>query len=109
MLDFFALVIGGDSLPRRKPDPLPLLHACRELGATVEESLFCGDSINDVQAARSAGMRVVCVDYGYNHGRDISEAAPDAVIDSLVALPALCFGEADEIRVRRGRAPGVHS
>ena len=92
LLDSFELVIGGDSLPRRKPDPLPLLHACSELGVAVEGSLFVGDSINDVQAARAAGMRVACVSYGYNHGLDVCEAAPDAVMDSLEELAPLCFG-----------------
>ena len=92
LLDAFALVLGGDSLARRKPDPLPLRHACAELGAAVERSVFVGDSVNDVTAARAAGMRVACVSYGYNHGRDISEAAPDAVVDSLDELAALCFG-----------------
>ena len=91
LLDAFALVLGGDSLPRRKPDPLPLRHACSEFGAAVERSIFVGDSAGDVAAARAAGMRVACVSYGYNHGRDISEAAPDAVIDSLEELAALCF------------------
>ena len=94
LLDSFELVLGGDSLPRRKPDPLPLLHACSELGVPIGHSIFAGDSINDVEAARAAGMRVVCVSYGYNHGRDISEAAPDAVIDSIDDLAALCFGTA---------------
>ena len=92
LLDSFALVLGGDSLPRHKPDPLPLLHACSVLKVTVEHALFAGDSINDVAAARAAGMRVACVSYGYNHGRDISEAAPDAVVDSLEELAVLCFG-----------------
>ena len=91
LLDSFELVVGGDSLARRKPDPLPLLHACAELRVAVGDSVFVGDSINDVQAARAAGMRVACVSYGYNHGRDISEAAPDAVVDSLEELAALCF------------------
>ena len=92
LLDSFALVLGGDSLPRRKPDPLPLRHACSTLGVTIGESVFVGDSVNDVAAARAAGMRVACVGYGYNHGRDISEAAPDAVVDSLEELAKLCFG-----------------
>ena len=91
LLDSFTLVLGGDSLPRRKPDPLPLRHACAALGVAPRRSVFVGDSINDVAAARAAGMRVACVRYGYNHGRDISEAGPDAVIDSLDALAALCF------------------
>ena len=92
LLEAFELVLGGDSLPRRKPDPLPLRHACAELGFAVTRSVFVGDSVNDVAAARAAGMRVVCVSYGYNHGRDIAESAPDAVIDSLEALAGLCFG-----------------
>ena len=91
LLDSFDLVIGGDTVPRRKPDPLPLLHACSELDVAVEHTLFTGDSEIDVQAARAAGIRVVCVSYGYNRGRDISEAAPDAVIDSLEQLAVLCF------------------
>ena len=92
LLDSFELVLGGDSLPRRKPDPLPLLHASSRLGVALEQSVFVGDSVNDVAAARAAGMRIACVSYGYNHGRDISESAPDAVIDSLDELSALCFG-----------------
>ena len=92
LLDSFALVLGGDSLARRKPDPLPLLHACSVLGIAVEQSVFVGDSLNDVEAARAAGMRVACVSYGYNHGRDIAESAPDAVVDSLEELVPLCFG-----------------
>ena len=92
LIDHFELVLGGDSLPRRKPDPLPLIHACAKLGAAVEHSLFVGDSRNDVEAARAAGMPVVCVGYGYNHGRDVSEAGPDAVIGSLEDLTGLCFG-----------------
>ena len=92
LIDQFELVLGGDSLPRRKPDPLPLVHACKTLDIAVEHSLFVGDSVSDAEAARAAGMRVVCVSYGYNHGRDVSEAAPDAVIDSFDDLVALCFG-----------------
>lgn len=92
LLDTFALVLGGDSLPRRKPDPLPLLHACSVLGVPAGRSVFAGDSVNDVQAARAAGMRVVCVSYGYGHGGDVSDAEPDTVIDSLDELAVLCFG-----------------
>ena len=106
LLDDFGLVIGGDSLARRKPDPLPLLHACSELHVSVGDSVFVGDSINDVQAARAAGMRIACVSYGYNHGRDIADAAPDAVIDSLEELAPLCFG-APKRRPRPIESEGV--
>ncbi len=84
---FFKLVLCGDSLPRQKPDPLPLRHACDYFGITPEHGVLVGDSQNDVQAARAADMPVICVTYGYNHGHDIREACPDAVIASLAELP----------------------
>ncbi|MDX1434476.1 MAG: phosphoglycolate phosphatase [Gammaproteobacteria bacterium] len=86
---YFSLVLGGDSLPRRKPDPLPLVHAAEHFGVDRAHALLVGDSANDVRAARAAGMRVICVSYGYNHGADIREAGADAVIDSFTELPAL--------------------
>ena len=48
-----------------------------------------GDSISDVKAARAAGFQVICVSYGYNHGQDIRDAHPDAVIDSMSQLAGL--------------------
>ena len=48
-----------------------------------------GDSISDVKAARAAGFQIVCMPYGYNHGVDIREANPDAVIESLAHLDTL--------------------
>lgn len=84
---YFELVLSGDSLPKQKPDPLPLAHACRHFGIAPERGVLVGDSANDVQAARAAGMPVICVSYGYNHGHDIRAAGPDAVIDSLADLP----------------------
>jgi phosphoglycolate phosphatase len=85
----FSLVLSGDSLARRKPDPMPLLHAAGHFGIAPADALFIGDSENDVKAARSAGFAIVCVTYGYNHGRDIRASGPDAVIDSLAELPTL--------------------
>ena len=87
--DFFGIVISGDTLPRKKPDPLPLIHAAGHFGVKPEESLMIGDSVSDVNAARAAGFRVICTSYGYNHGVDIRESEPDAVIDSFVELRGL--------------------
>lgn len=84
--DDFAVVISGDTLPQKKPDPLPLLHAAEFFGLTPAEACMIGDSISDVKAARAAGFNIVCMSYGYNHGVDIREAKPDAVIDSMVEL-----------------------
>jgi phosphoglycolate phosphatase len=84
--DAFGIVISGDSLPRKKPDPLPLLHAAEHFGVRPEDALMVGDSVSDVKAARAAGFGIVCMTYGYNHGRDIRKAEPDAVMDSLVEI-----------------------
>ncbi len=86
---YFQLVISGDSLPKKKPDPLPLLHAAKSFKIDPHSSLMLGDSINDVQAARAAGFQIICVSYGYNHGEDIRTAHPDAVIDSFAQLPSV--------------------
>ena len=48
-----------------------------------------GDSVSDVKASRAAGFQIVCMSYGYNHGVDIREAKPDAVIDSMAELEQL--------------------
>jgi phosphoglycolate phosphatase len=82
-------VVGGDTCARRKPDPQPLLFACDSLQVRPSESLMVGDSVNDVQAARAAGIPVVCVSYGYNEGRDPHTLDCDALLDSLAELPAL--------------------
>jgi len=92
--DDFELVVSGDTLPVKKPDPEPLLHAARYFGVAAGESLMVGDSVSDVRAARAAGFQVVCVSYGYNHGVDVRTAHPDAVIDSLVELRGLLPAQA---------------
>lgn len=89
VIEYFKIVVSGDTTPKKKPDPLPLFYAAERLGVLPDESLMIGDSVNDVTAARQAGFQVVCVPYGYNHGQDIREAAPDAVIADLSELPAL--------------------
>lgn len=85
--DYFKLILSGDSLPKRKPDPLPLLHACKHFEITPDHGVLIGDSRNDTQAARAAGMPVICVTYGYNRGLDVRELHPDAVVDSLQQVP----------------------
>ena len=82
----FGIVISGDTLPRKKPDPLPLLHAAEFFAVDPAQSLMVGDSVNDVNAARAAGFQVLCVSYGYNLGQDIHLANPDYVVDSLADL-----------------------
>lgn len=80
---FFELTVGGDSLTRRKPDPLPLLHVCETLNLSVDQCIMVGDSKNDIIAAKAAGMHSIGVSYGYNYGEDISVYEPDFVVDDF--------------------------
>ena len=81
--EYFSIIISGDTLAKKKPDPLPLLYAAQKLGVSVETSLMIGDSQHDVAAARAAGMQMACVSYGYNHGEDIGLSNPDVVVDRM--------------------------
>ncbi len=89
IFDYFGIVVAGDTLPVKKPDPTPLLYAAEFFGVTPEQSLMIGDSKSDVKAARAAQFRIICMSYGYNHGEDIRIYEPDAVIDSMVELKGL--------------------
>jgi phosphoglycolate phosphatase len=86
---FLDCVVCGDTVARRKPDPLPVLHACERLGARPAETLVIGDSLNDVQAARAAGCAIWCVPYGYNEGRPASGLDCDGVVADLVEAARL--------------------
>lgn len=86
---FFAFTLGGDAVNRKKPDPLPLWVACRQLGVQPSRVVMIGDSSNDAQAARAAGCPVWLVSYGYNHGAPVRSVDADGVVDSLADLPWL--------------------
>jgi len=81
---FFAVVVGGDTLPKKKPDPLPFRHVCERLVVAPGEALVVGDSRNDVAGARAAGCPVICVPYGYNEGEPVETLNSDAVVATLV-------------------------
>ena len=86
---YFREVVAGDTLPRKKPDPMPITHACQRLGVAPRDMLVIGDSLNDAQAARAAGCPVFCVDYGYNEGRHVRELDIDAIVGSLIEATRL--------------------
>ncbi|MFT4021524.1 MAG: phosphoglycolate phosphatase [Acinetobacter sp.] len=83
---YFELILGGDSLAKRKPDPLPLQYAVQYFQTSIEKTLMFGDSKNDVEAARRAGIDCIVMSYGYNHGEDIRACQPQQVIDTLTVL-----------------------
>lgn len=83
---YFELWVGGDTLPVKKPDPAPLLHAMEQLGGSRGTSVMVGDSTADVTAAQAAGIPCVAVRYGYNFGGSVDSLGADAVVDSLAEL-----------------------
>jgi phosphoglycolate phosphatase len=86
---FFEVVYGGDSLPRKKPDPLPLQTVCADFGLQPAQVVAIGDSSNDAQAARAAGCPVLTVPYGYNHGQAIHDTDSDGIVATLLEAARL--------------------
>ena len=82
---YLDLVLSGDSLLRRKPDALPLLHCAQVFGVPAPRLLMIGDSPNDTRAARAAGCPVFCVPYGYNEGKPVDSADCDALVSDFLA------------------------
>ncbi len=86
IFDYFKIVISGDTLTKKKPDPMPLLYGAEYFGVKPKGCLMIGDSVSDVKASRSAGFDIICMSYGYNHGNNIADEKPDLVIDSMTEL-----------------------
>ncbi|MEQ1588815.1 MAG: phosphoglycolate phosphatase [Gallionella sp.] len=86
---YFEITLAGDTLPEKKPHPMPLLHAAEFFGVPIEQLLLIGDSLSDTLAARAARCPVFCVPYGYNHGEPVETLDQDAVIVNLPAAMPL--------------------
>ena len=81
---YFDAVIGGDSTPKKKPDPLPMLTALAQLGVEPAAAVAIGDSENDAIAGRAAGMSTLTVPYGYNHGQPVQKIQSDGIVATLL-------------------------
>lgn len=81
---YFQVTVSGDTLPRAKPDPMPLVWACGRIGVRPDEALMVGDSLNDAKSARAAGCPVFIVPYGYNEGHDVHKLDCDAIVATLL-------------------------
>ncbi|ENK2094661.1 phosphoglycolate phosphatase [Vibrio vulnificus] len=84
--DYFVDVLGGDSFPEKKPNPIALNWLMEKHQIQPTEMLMVGDSKNDILAAKNAGCASFGLTYGYNHGEPISASKPDFVADSLAQL-----------------------
>lgn len=83
LAQFMQTVVCGDSCEQRKPDPAPILLACRQLGCDPAYTLTIGDSINDALAARAAGCKVLVVPYGYNEGQPVTALPVDGIVENI--------------------------
>lgn len=87
---FFAVVIGGDSLPKKKPDPLPLQHALSQLGnIDPDKAVMVGDGINDILAGKAAGIITCDLDSTISHSQAEKTHKPDFKIQALPELMRL--------------------
>ncbi|MES3022045.1 MAG: phosphoglycolate phosphatase [Pseudomonadota bacterium] len=89
LAQYFEIVYGGECLPRKKPDPMPLLQVCADFALAPDQVVAIGDSSNDAEAARAAGCFVLTVPYGYNHGRAIHETDSDGIVNTLLDAATL--------------------
>jgi phosphoglycolate phosphatase len=80
---YFSVVVNGDTLPRKKPEPDMLLHAAAQWGVAPARMLMIGDSRNDAAAARAAGCPVWLVPYGYNEGEPVEALDCDGFVSGL--------------------------
>lgn len=83
LIDYFDLVVSGDTLPKKKPEPDQIFHICKQFGMEPWEALLIGDSNTDILAAKNAGCYVFTVPYGYNQGLAIDHGSVDAMIEHL--------------------------
>ena len=91
MTSYFDVIVGGGSLPRLKPDAMPIVWACGRLGVSPADALFIGDSANDYLAAQAAGSRVFLLPYGYNEGRGVQDFDSDVIVPTVeFAAQCLC-------------------
>ncbi|KKL02951.1 phosphoglycolate phosphatase [Rheinheimera mesophila] len=84
---FFSALWCADDVAKAKPEPDMLLALARQQGVSTADILLVGDSENDIFAARAAGMPVIALSYGYNHGQPIAHSNPDLVLECFSLLP----------------------
>ena len=84
-----AACVYGDSLPVRKPDPAPLLHACRLAGVAPDACIFVGDDKRDIEAGQAAGMFSIAAAWGYLDGGDPHDWGAERVLDDVQQLATL--------------------
>ncbi|HET7269308.1 MAG TPA: phosphoglycolate phosphatase [Oleiagrimonas sp.] len=84
-----AAVVAGGTVPERKPDPAPVLHACRQASMDPRQGLFVGDDPRDIRAGHGAGMATAAVTWGYLAGENPANWGADWLLDHVDQLAGL--------------------
>lgn len=84
--EYFECIIGGDTLPERKPSAVPLLHVVGHFGLQPSQCLMVGDSATDLLTAQAAGVPMALVTYGYLRGFDPRSVPGVAAMDDMREL-----------------------
>jgi phosphoglycolate phosphatase len=92
---YFDVVVGGDTLAKRKPDPLPLMHVLKSIKINPNQALYVGDSLIDKNTAKSAGIDFAFFAGGYDpkitlEPNDISFKAHDLLVSNLISQGKIC-------------------
>ena len=83
LISYLDLVVSGDTVSRKKPNPMPLQYSCDKLEINPKQAIMVGDSYNDIEAGFSAGTYVITVPYGYQYGQSIESYKVDLAIKNL--------------------------
>ncbi len=83
---YFDFIWGSDSVPEKKPSPVPVLEMLKKVGCGPAEAVIVGDSNFDIEAGRAAGVKTVAVSYGFRDASLLKDA--DFIIDSMTELPS---------------------
>ena len=89
--DLFQVIVSADDVEKRKPDAEPLVQGLAKLGVPAGEAAYVGDSPEDVEMARAAGVYVVGVPGPFPNREELKAAGPDLICDSLAAAAAALF------------------
>jgi len=92
LLGHVDAIVGADSCPRSKPDPMPVHLALERLGRTPAEAVFVGDSPHDVAAGNAAGALTVAALWGACDRECLARATPALYLDDIAGLPGLLDG-----------------
>lgn len=83
---YFRAILGGDSLPNRKPHPEPIEKVIRDLNAAPEKTIVVGDSPVDCEAAKGAGAFAIGAAYGFRGKDELKASGCDIIVDDVPSL-----------------------